>query len=181
MTYYKGFNVLVAAARHLDEDTHIVIGGIGDLLDELKAYARFLKVDHKISFIGHISNEELPGYYAAADVFCLPSVMRSEAFGLVMVEAMSYAKPIVATKITGSGVPWVNRHGVSGLNAEPNNPLDLASKLNQILNNSELAKSLGLGGLRLFEENFTLDKMISGITKVYELIGVTNNEADLKH
>jgi glycosyltransferase involved in cell wall biosynthesis len=173
MTYYKGFDVLIAAARDLDDDTVVLLGGKGELLNGLKAQARSLGVDHKVHFLGRVENEELPGYYEAADVFCLPSLMRSEAFGLVMVEAMSYRKPVVATRIPGSGVTWVNVHGETGLNAEPGDPADLARALKQLLNDPDLAKVLGGGGRRRFEQNFTLDKMIGALTQVYSSIGVT--------
>jgi rhamnosyl/mannosyltransferase len=99
--------------------------------------------------------------------------MRSEAFGLVMVEAMSYRKPVVATRIPGSGVTWVNVHGETGLNAEPGDPADLARALKQLLNDPDLAKELGEGGRRRFEQNFTLEKMIGALTQVYSSIGVT--------
>jgi glycosyltransferase involved in cell wall biosynthesis len=175
MTYYKGFDVLVAAARDLGDDTLVLLGGKGKLLDRLKAQARSLGVDHKVHFLGRIEDEELPGYYEAADVFCLPSLMRSEAFGLVMVEAMSYRKPVVATRIPGSGVTWVNVHGETGLNVEPGDPADLARTLKQLLNDPELAQALGAGGRRRFEHNFTLDKMIGALTQVYSSIGVTGS------
>lgn len=172
MTYYKGFDVLVAAARDLDDDTLVLIGGKGELLDTLKAQARSLGVEHKVKFLGRVEDEDLPGYYGAADVFCLPSLMRSEAFGLVMVEAMSYRKPVVATCIPGSGVTWVNVHGETGLNAKPGDPKDLARTLNELLGDPERARALGAGGRRRFEQNFTLDKMIGALSDVYAHIGV---------
>jgi glycosyltransferase involved in cell wall biosynthesis len=172
MTYYKGFNVLVEAARHLDDDTVVLLGGKGELLDSLKAQADRLGVAHKVRFLGRVSDEDLPGYYEAADVFCLPSLMRSEAFGLVMVEAMSHRKPVVATRIPGSGVTWVNLHGETGLNAEPEDAEDLAAALRQVLDNPAMAQAMGEAGRRRFEQNFTIDKMIDAITGAFRQIGV---------
>lgn len=175
MTYYKGFEVLVEAASYLDDNTVVLIGGKGELLEGLKAQARSLGVDGKVHFLGRIEDEVLPGYYEACDMFCLPSVMRSEAFGLVMVEAMSYRKPVVATRIPGSGVTWVNIHGETGLNAETGDSLDLASAIKKLLSNPELAKQLGEGGRRRYEQHFTIEKMIAAITQIYKSIGVTSD------
>jgi rhamnosyl/mannosyltransferase len=175
MTYYKGFDVLVEAARYLDDNTVVLIGGNGELLEGLKAQARSLGVDDNVHFLGRVDDEVLPGYYEACDIFCLPSIMRSEAFGLVMVEAMSYRKPVVATRIPGSGVTWVNIHGETGLNAETGDSLDLARAIRGVLSDPELAIKLGEGGRRRFEQHFTIDKMIVAITQIYRSIGVVGD------
>lgn len=172
MTYYKGFNVLIDAAQYLGDDTVILLGGKGELLDGLKAQAEQLGVAHKVWFLGRVSDKDLPGYYEAADVFCLPSLMRSEAFGLVMVEAMSHRKPVVATRIPGSGVTWVNVHGETGLNAEPGDARDLAATLQQVLDNPGMARAMGAAGRRRFEQNFTIGKMIDAVTETFRHIGV---------
>jgi len=172
MIYYKGFDVLLRAARHLDNNTVVLIGGKGELLDTLKADATALGVSDKVHFLGRVTDDDLPGYYEAADVFCLPSLMRSEAFGLVMVEAMSYGKPVVATRIPGSGVTWVNMQDETGLNAEPGDDADLARALRTLLEDSVRAQALGDAGRRRFEENFTIDKMIDAILAVYAEIGI---------
>ncbi len=167
MTYYKGFDVLLKSAKLLDNDTIVLLGGEGELLSELKATAVKLGVSRKVFFVGRISEDDLPGYYGAADVFCLPSLMRSEAFGLVMVEAMSYGIPIVATRISGSGVPWVNLHGETGLNTKPGDEVELASALSELLNDPLRSKSFGEAGRRRFESNFTIDKMIDSVLSTY--------------
>jgi glycosyltransferase involved in cell wall biosynthesis len=172
MTYYKGFDVLVDAAKYLDDNTVILLGGKGELLEELKQRANDSGVNEKIIFLGRVLDDELPGYYDAAHVFCLPSLMRSEAFGLVMVEAMSYRRPVVATRIPGSGVTWVNVHGETGLNAIPGDPQDLARTIKEVLDNPERAKALGEAGRRRFERHFTIDKMIDAITRSFAEIGV---------
>lgn len=172
MTYYKGFDVLVRAAQHLGDDTVILLGGKGELLGSLKAEAAALGVAEKVHFLGRVSDDDLPGYYEAADVFCLPSVMRSEAFGLVMVEAMAYGKPVVATRIPGSGVSWVNLHDETGLNAEPGDDIDLARTLSGLLNDPARAQALGAGGRSRFENYFSIDKMIDAVRAVYAEIGI---------
>lgn len=182
MTYYKGFDVLIKAARQLPDDVVILVGGGGELLGALRDQVINDGLSDKVHFVGRISDEDLPGYFEAAHLFCLPSLVRSEAFGLVLVEAMGYSKPIVATDIEGSGVPWVNLHAVSGLNAKPGDAHSLADCIQCILNDSGLALKLGTAGRLRYESNFTIDKMIDLIEIVYNSIGVKKhitNSSDL--
>jgi rhamnosyl/mannosyltransferase len=167
MIYYKGFDVLVRAVSQLGDDTVILLGGSGELQEPLRKLARELGVEHKVDFLGRVSDADLPAYYMAADVFCLPSLMRSEAFGLVMVEAMSFSKPVVATRIPGSGVTWVNVHGETGLNAEPGDAEDLARTLRELLDDPERARAMGAAGRRRFEQHLTLEKMIDATLAAY--------------
>jgi rhamnosyl/mannosyltransferase len=172
MTYYKGFEVLVEAASRLPEDVVVLIGGHGELLEPLRAKARAHGVADKVLFIGKVPDETLAAHYQAASAFCLPSLLRSEAFGVVLVEAMSHALPIVATEIPGSGVPWVNQHGVTGFNAQPGDPVSLAAALCRLLDDPAGAARMGRNGRRRFEEHFTIDRMIDAVETVYTRIGV---------
>lgn len=174
MTYYKGFEVLINAARQLPSDVVVLIGGAGELLESLRVQVRENELMNKVHLLGRISDGDLPGYFGAADLFCLPSLVRSEAFGLVLVEAMAHGKPVVATDIDGSGVPWVNAHGVSGLNAKPGDADSLAECIQRILNDSGLASKLALGARSRYESTFTIDKMIDSIETAYDSIGVEN-------
>lgn len=172
MTYYKGFDVLIEAARHLPKDVVVLIGGSGELLEPLRQQVRDAGLTERVHLLGRVSDEDLPGYFGAAEIFCLPSLVRSEAFGLVMVEAMGHGKPVVATDIVGSGVPWVNLHSESGLNAKPGDSLDLAVCIRRILDDPSLAQRLGEGGRQRFESLFTLDKMIDVVESTFAVVGV---------
>ena len=110
----------------------------------------------------------LGNYYDVCDVFCLPSISKNEAFGLVMVEAMSFRKQLIATKIKGSGVGWVNQDGITGLNVEPRNPKALAQAIEFICNNIEIYKKFSENALKRFNEKFTIDKEVSRIIEVYK-------------
>ena len=172
MTYYKGFDLLIDAAATLGDNVVVLIGGGGELLDTLRAKVAHSGLSDRVHLLGRIADADLPSYYEACDLFCLPSLMRSEAFGLVMLEAMSLARPVVATNIVGSGVPWVNVHGDTGLNAEPGDVSSLATAIRQVLDDPALGQRLGEGGRRRYEAQFTIDKMTEALTRVYAAIGV---------
>lgn len=174
MTYYKGFDVLIEAARRLPEDVVVLIGGSGELLEPLRQQVRDAQLTDRVHLLGRVSDEDLPGYFGAAEMFCLPSLVRSEAFGLVMVEAMGHGKPVVATNIVGSGVPWVNLHGESGLNAQPGDPAGLEDCIRQILDDPALAARLGAGGRRRFETQFTFDRMIDVVESAFAAVRAKN-------
>jgi rhamnosyl/mannosyltransferase len=106
MTYYKGFDVLIEAAAALPHDCAVLIGGDGELLDHFKSLVARRGLAGRVHLLGHIQDDELPSYFDACDIFCMPSTVRAEAYGVAMVEAMVMGKPVVATDITGSGVPW---------------------------------------------------------------------------
>ncbi|UUX96766.1 glycosyltransferase [Aquabacterium sp. J223] len=172
MTYYKGFDVLIDAASRLDDSTVVLIGGGGELLAPLRARVAAAGLGHRVHLLGRIADADLAAYYEAADVFCLPSLIRSEAFGLVMLEAMSFGRPVVATHIEGSGVPWVNQDGETGLNAQPGNAASLAGALSRLLDDPALARRLGAGARRRYETHFTPQKMIDALLEVYASLGL---------
>jgi rhamnosyl/mannosyltransferase len=97
LVYYKGFDVLVEAMRHLAG--HLVVIGDGPLRHSLEARAAALGVHDKVTFAGEIGNDQLAPYYKAAQVFVLPSVARSEAFGIVQVEALASGIPVINTNL----------------------------------------------------------------------------------
>lgn len=167
LTYYKGFSSLLHAAALLPDDVVVLIGGNGELHDGLQAEIDALGLSGRVQLVGKISADHLGAYYCLSDVFCLPSIARSEAFGVVLLEAMQHGKPIVATNIPGSGVPWVNIHGETGLNVEPNNPATLADALLEILNNIELATRCGNFSRDRYKKFFTADVMVGKILGIY--------------
>lgn len=133
--YYKGFKYLIAAAKALPEDYILLLGGTGDLSPELYKQVKESGITEKVQFLGRISTEELGDYYSACDVFCLPSIERSEAFGVVQLEAMSLGKPVVSTAIPGSGVSWVNKDGISGRVVSPRNVMELRDAIVELCEN----------------------------------------------
>lgn len=167
LVYYKGYEFLVRAAQYLDDDTVVLIGGGGPLREELQTHIDSHGLSEKVVLLGRVEDEELPVFYHACDVYCMSSVQRTEAFGIVQIEAMSCGKPLVATNIKGSGVSWVNSHDESGLNAEPCDAEGLAQAINDILRDSETYKRFAEGSKKRFAEWFTVEKMIKSAVELY--------------
>ena len=138
--YYKGFEVLIEAMQHID--AFLILGGDGPLRPKLEQQADALGVGDRIFFSGRIPEEELAAYFHACDVFCLPSVEQSEAFGLVQLEAMACGKPVVCTQLN-NGVNVVNVHGQTGFAVPAGDPLALGYCLAWLLQDDALRHKIG--------------------------------------
>lgn len=166
---YKGYEHLVDAAALLPDDYVVAIGGDGPLHDSLAAQIGRLGLAGKVLLLGYLDDEEAHNWFAACDIYVMSSVWKTEAFGIVQIEAMSCGKPVVATRIPGSGVSWVNEHGISGLNVTPGDAGGLADAILQItLNNCNFASYSGNARQR-YIDNFTFDKMIQNVINIYEI------------
>ena len=167
MAHYKGFDLLVDAASLLPPDITVLIGGTGDLQGHLAEKVAQLGLEGKVQLLGNIADPELPSYYAACDVFCLPSTGRAEAFGIAMVEAMMMGKPVVAADIPGSGVPWINVDGVTGLTVPVRQPPALAGALLLLLSNPALLQRMGLAARQRYLDEFTAERMTQRTIDLY--------------
>jgi len=167
LTAYKGFSVLIEAAKFFSDDIAVVIAGGGELSNNLAELINNSVLANKVMLAGRVTEEELSALYKNADIYCLSSILRSEAFGVVLLEAMAYGLPIVATNIEDSGVPWVNAHEQSGLNVPPNDSRALAAACNQILNSAELQIRYSLGAKERFESHFTESIFLEKSLAVY--------------
>jgi glycosyltransferase involved in cell wall biosynthesis len=163
---YKGVNQLLGAFKELvvGRESYLLIAGDGPLRQELEAEADALGITNSVVFTGRVGEEELPLYYAACDVFVLPSVTRQEAFGLVLVEAMASGKPVVSTNF--SGMPYVV--GDAGLLVEPGDPIALYKALEDVLGDRALASELGGRGRKRVLELFQRDVVCAAIKAVYK-------------
>jgi rhamnosyl/mannosyltransferase len=167
MTYYKGFDVLIDAAAALPEDCMVLVGGGGELLDTYRTEVVSRGLAGKIVFLGRVSDEDTLAYYAAADVFCLASTVRAEAFGVVLLEAMAMGKPLVTTDIPGSGVPWINMNGVTGLTTPVGDARALAAALDGLLHDRALAQRMGAAARQRFLQHFTAPTMVERTLDLY--------------
>ena len=165
---YKGYEYLIKAARYLDDNYIILIGGGGPLKDGLQQLIDSQGVSGKVKLIGFVpDDEEVAAYFMACDVFCLSSIWKTEAFGIVQIEAMSCGKPVIATCVEESGVSWVNADGVSGYNVEPENAEALAGAIKRIFSDPMRYAELSAGASQRYEAMFTREKMVDKCLNLY--------------
>ena len=164
LRYYKGLEYLLEAMTSIS--AKLLIVGEGPLGSSLRAQARALGLGHKVLLTGRVRGEDLPAYYRAADVFVLPASERSEAFGLVQIEAMTCATPVVCTEL-GTGTTFVNRHQESGLVVPPKDASALARAINRLLSDEPLRRRLAEGALER-SSLFTAERMLAGVRQVYD-------------
>jgi rhamnosyl/mannosyltransferase len=164
LIYYKGVDVLVRAMAAVDAD--LVIVGTGPLEDELVALAASLGISDRVTVLPPLPGPELAAYYRAADIFCLPSIARSEAFGLVQLEAHAAGTPVVSTRLT-TGVPFANQHGVTGLTVPPGDVEALASALDELVRDEALRACLGPQAHQRVTTEFTVPRMVERTLEVY--------------
>lgn len=169
---YKGYHNLIEAAQYLSDDYVVVIGGTGPLRESLEQLIKERKLEKKVKLLGFVKDEEVAAYFTACDIFVLPSVQKTEAFGIVQIEAMSCGKPVVATKIPGSGTAWVNAHGISGLNVTPEQPKEIADAILTITKDRDAYEVYATGARQRFEKMFTKEKMVAGAMGIYERLMV---------
>jgi len=161
--YYKGFEYLIAAMRRVK--AKLLLVGDGPLRKELEALAKRIGVQDRVVFLGEVRN--VAAYYHAADVFVLPSITRSEAFGIVQMEAMACGLPVINTSLD-SAVPFVSIGGETGLTVAPQNVEELASAMNLLLNDENLRIRYGRGARRRVQTQFAADVMTQRTLEVYE-------------
>ena len=167
---YKGVDVLIDALRHLSVSAVIV--GDGPIKGTLEAQTHAAGISDRVRFAGQVSNDELAALYRACDLFVLPSVTRQEAFGVVQIEAMSRAKPVVSTEL-GTGVSWVNVHGETGLVVPPHDPVALCDAIERLLGNPMERQKMGTAAAERARSVFAVDRMVNAILATYHEIGGT--------
>jgi rhamnosyl/mannosyltransferase len=168
LIYYKGFDFAIRAMRGID--ARLLLIGDGPLRSSLEALARSLGVADRVHFLGNIHNHEITPYYYASDLFVFPSIFRSEAFGIVQLEAMACGRPIVNTMLRDSGVPFVSRHDETGLSVEPRDPDALASAVNALLSDPDRRQRFGEAGRRRVATEFDKAVMRERILSLYREI-----------
>jgi glycosyltransferase involved in cell wall biosynthesis len=162
----KGPQVLIEAlpairGRHPGTRA-LFVGPDHDFVAELRAQATRLGVEDAVDFTGEVADDDLPRYYAAADVFVFPTATGIECLGLTFVQAMFAGKPVVASKIAGA--PEVIRDGVDGFLVEPGNSPALADRVSDVLDlpvaeRAELGVHARVRVAELFDGRAVLDDL----------------------
>lgn len=164
LVYYKGFEYLIRAMAKV-QGTLLIIGD-GPLRASLEQEARDCGVSDRVVFLGELQNEETIPYYHSSDIFALASVARSEAFGIVQLEAMACGKPVINTRLD-SGVPFVSLDRVTGLTVPPMDSDALAGAINELLDDPGLRARYGEAARRRVREEFALEVMTRRTLELY--------------
>ena len=131
--YFKGLHVLVRSLKQAP-DVRLVVGGDGELRRRHERHAA-KHINGRATFVGDVTDAELPAYYAAADVVVLPSIDRTEAFGLVLLEAMARGTPVVASRLRG--VQTLVEDKRSGYLVNPGDEAELAKRIRKAIENRD--------------------------------------------
>jgi glycosyltransferase involved in cell wall biosynthesis len=165
LRYYKGLDVLIRAMARVTG--RLLIAGQGPQRTTLQALTRELGLTDRISFLGEVSESERRLLLHACDVFVLPSIDRSEAFGIAQLEAMACGKPVVSSDLP-TGIRVVNQDGVTGRSIPPSDPDALAGALNELLEDDQLRAGLGKAARLRVEQEFTAERMVTRTLDLYD-------------
>lgn len=165
LVYYKGVDVLIEAFETV-ENAELTIIGCGDREKDLKAYIDEQGMSDRVHFLGKVEEELLYSEFSKCDVFVLPSIAKSEAFGLVQLEAMAYGKPVINTNLP-SGVPEVSINGITGLTVEPGNKLELSNAMQWLVEHPRERCEMGNAARKRLDSNYTMDVMMNRMMELY--------------
>ncbi|MFH1545572.1 MAG: glycosyltransferase family 4 protein [archaeon] len=164
--YFKGVEVLLKGFSGIKEkNIKLILVGEGNLKDYYMKRAGELGIKKNVFFAGRVSNEELPYYYNLCDFLVLPSTDRGEAFGLVLVEAMSCGKAVIASNLPG--IRSVVENGKNGFLAEAKNEMDLTEKMEKLIEDNKLRKKLGENGRKKVLERYDWERIALKTEEVY--------------
>lgn len=166
--YFKGIDVLLNALGGLkDMNWSLRIIGRGELKIKYEKRVRNLNISNIVVFTEKVTDQELQKAYRHSDIFVLPSINRGEAFGLVLLEAMSSGVPVIATNLPG--VRKVFNNGVEGLLAQPNDVASLREALLELIKDGKLRKEMGEAGRKLALAKYSWEKVGEELEKIYKI------------
>jgi glycosyltransferase involved in cell wall biosynthesis len=164
LVYYKGVEYLVQAMQNLPE-AHLIVVGRGVFQDKLTEIAA--TCPNNISFVPFLPQDDLTAMYQACDIFVLPSVENSEAYGLVQLEAMACGKPVITCDLP-TGVTYVNQDGVTGLVVPVKSSEALAHAIKTLINHPDLRNKFGETARNRVLNQFTVDNMVDQSIDLYQ-------------
>lgn len=164
LRYYKGLQYLIGAAANLNAP--IIIAGSGPMELTLVNQAKALGVSN-IIFAGQVTESEKIALIKCCRAFVLPSHLRSEAYGMVLVEAAMFGRPLISCEI-GTGTSYINVHDVTGFVVPPEDPRALATAMRRLLEQGDVATAFGLSARRRYEELFSGNAMGQAYASLFQ-------------
>ncbi len=171
--YYKGLHVMIDAMHKIDASLLLI--GTGPLDSNLRRQVAEAGLERKIHFLGELPDSEMIAYLHACDIFVLPSILRSEAFGIVQLEAMACGKPVICTEVN-TGTSFVNRHRETGLVVRAGDPDALAQAANYLLAHPSICAKFGRAGRQRVMACFSVDRMADSVVTLYRQVLATRRQ-----
>jgi len=162
--YYKGLHILVEAARN--SKYPIVIVGAGQIETELKEHANKLGVKN-IFFLGRLSDSEKVALLELSYAVVFPSHLRSEAFGISLLEGAMYGKPLISSEI-GTGTTYININKKTGVVVPPSDPIALRNAMDYLWDNPQEAVAMGKRAEERYWQLFTAKQMLESYVALYK-------------
>ena len=180
LVYYKGADILLEAFANLRQNAELFFAGTGVLEDDLRQRAETLGIAERVHFLGRRMTPDLRDFFADCDLFVLPSVANSEAFGIVQLEAMVYGKPVINTALP-TGVPLVSIGGETGLTVPPSDAAALTGAMETLLSDDALRAQYGKAARERVLRQFTLEKVMAQTRSVIFGQKTAPHHADQPH
>lgn len=167
--YYKGYEYLLRAMARIKTETVLIMVGAGYLTNQLKILAKELGIESRILFLGEVNDEFLVNLLHSCDLFCLPSIEQSEAFGIASAEAMACGKSVIVCELN-NGVNYLNIHEKTGLTVPPKDINALAEAIDMLILNDSLRKKMGDFAHSWVRQEFSIKEMKSRTIELYNEI-----------
>ncbi|MDV7021513.1 glycosyltransferase family 4 protein [Atlantibacter subterranea] len=162
--YYKGLDVLLDAA-HTTTLPIVIVGG-GGIEQELKLKAKELNVSN-VNFVGSLNDEDKAALLQLCYSVVFPSNLRSEAFGITLLEGAMYGKPLISCEI-GTGTSYINLHEKTGLVIPPFDSVALRNAMLSLANDNNLAREYGSNAYKRYNDLFTSTIMMDKYMELYK-------------
>lgn len=166
LRYYKGLHILLEAAA--GTDIPIVIVGDGPEEIELKRQAESLQLKN-VHFLGALPEPDKVALLTLCYALAFPSHLRSEAFGISLLEGAMYGKPMISSEI-GTGTTYINVAGQTGMVVPPSDPAAFRQAMEYLLAHPQEAAQMGINARQRYLDLFTADKMASNYARLYQQV-----------
>jgi glycosyltransferase involved in cell wall biosynthesis len=168
---YKGFAQLIRAVA-ATPGTELVIVGDGEERAALEALIRVPEVAARVQLAGHVPEARRNHWLAGCDLLCLPSLNRAEAFGLVLLEAMAFARPALVSAVPGAGMTTVVQDGITGWQVPAGDAAALARRLAWLAAHREAVAAAGAAAAERFRSTYAIGPVARQTLALYrEVLG----------
>jgi glycosyltransferase involved in cell wall biosynthesis len=163
---YKGYELLINASKYFSDNIVTIIIGNGPERDNIFSLIKKNNIKN-VYLLENINDTQKNELYRKCKIFCLSSLNRQEAFGVVLLEALSFGKPLIVNEIIGSGINWVNKNKYTGLNINMNNSKHFADIVNGLVKDIEQLNKYSKNSRDRYSELFTDKLMNMKINNIY--------------